>query len=174
MNKMKVAISVAFLFLVCVVGAGQTTNKSKAKTTPDLTGVWALDDSKSNINAGVKEKISDYVLTIDHHEPEIRISRTYKQGGRERSEQIIYYTDGRAEFNSVKGKDSEPVTRWDGKKLVRRSSTIPHGAPRTFPAIEIVTTETWELSADGKTLTRTIQNSGMVSLNVRQVFTRIS
>lgn len=174
MTKMKVAASVAFLLLVWVVGASQTTDKSKAKARPDLTGIWALDDSKRNINAGVKERVSDYVLTIDHHEPEIRISRTYKQGGRERSEQTIYYTDGRAEFNSVKGKDSEPVTRWQRNKLVRRSKTILRGAPQTFPPTEVVTTETWELSPDGKTLTRTIQSSGMVSINIRQVFTRIS
>jgi hypothetical protein len=169
---MKVATSVAFLFLVWVVGAGQTTDKSKIR--PDLSGVWALDDSRSNINAGVKEKISDYVLTIAHHEPEIRMTKTYKEGGRERSEETIYYTDGRAESNSVKGKNSEPVTRWQGSRLVRRSSTTAKGAPQTFPPIEVVTTETWELSPDTKTLTRTVKSSGMVTFNARYVFTRSS
>ena len=33
----------------------------------------------------------------------------------------------------------------------------------------VVTIETWELLADGKTLTRTITSSGMVSLNLKYV-----
>lgn len=169
MKKLKVATGVAVLFLVWIAGAGQTTDKSKKR--PDLSGVWALDTSKSNIG---KQKLTDYVLSIVHHEPEIRMTKTYKEGGRERSEEIIYYTDGRAEFSSVGGKNSEPTTRWQGNKLVRRSSTTPKGAPQAFPPIEVVTTETWELSPDGKTLTRTVKSSGTVTFNARYVFTRTS
>jgi len=174
LTKLKVSTSVAFLFLVWVVGAGQTTDKAKTNTRPDLSGVWAFDNSKSNINLKGKEKLTDYVLSIVHREPEIRMTKTYKEGGRERSEETIYYTDGRAEFSSAKGKDPEPTTRWQGNKLVRRSSMTMRGAPQTFPPLEVVTTETWELSADGKTLTRTITSSGMVTVNLKYVYNRTS
>jgi len=168
LTKFKVSTSVALLFLVWVVGAGQTTDKAKTNTRPDLSGVWAFDNSKSNINLKGREKLTDYVLSIVHHEPEIRMSKTYKEGGRERSEETIYYTDGRAEFSSA------PTTRWQGNKLVRRSSVTMRGAPQTFPPIEVVTTETWELSADGKTLTRTVTSSGTVSFNLKYVYNRTS
>ena len=68
MTKLKVSTSVALLFLVWVVGAGQTTDKAKTNTRPDLSGVWAFDNSKSNINLKGKEKLTDYVLSIVHHE----------------------------------------------------------------------------------------------------------
>lgn len=170
MTKLKISTSVALLFLVWAVGAGRTTDKSK--TRPDLSGVWAFDNSKSKIDLMGKEQLTDYVLTIVHHEPEIRMTKTYKEDGRERSEESIYYTDGRPEV-TPKGKDSEPTTRWQGNKLVRRSVRTMTRAFQTFPT-EVVNTETWQLSADGKTLTRTITTSGMVSFNLKYVYNRIS
>ena len=158
--------TVICLLLFVGVAAGQSVDR------PDLSGVWALDESRSYINRGV----SDYVLTIVHREPEIRMTKSYKQRGGKRSEETIYYTDGRPEFSSVKGhKDSEPVIRWQGNKLVRRSTTMARGGPRqNFPPMEVVTTETWELSPDGKTLTRTIRTGGIATLHLKYVFTRVS
>lgn len=170
LTKLKITTSVALLFLVWVAGAGQTTDKSK--TRPDLSGVWAFDNSKSKIDLKGKEQFADYVLTIVHHEPEIRITRTYKEDGRERSEESIYYTDGRPEV-TPRGKDSEPTTRWQGNKLVRRSVRMSTRAFQNIPT-EVVNTETWQLSADGKTLTRTMTISGMVSFNNKYVYNRIS
>jgi len=48
----------------------------------------------------MRKKVVDYVLTIDHRGPEIRMTRKYKEGGREYSEERVYYTDGRAELSS--------------------------------------------------------------------------
>jgi hypothetical protein len=132
--------------------------------------VWALDISRSKI----RDKVVDYVMTIVHQEPEIRMTKKYKQDGREKLVEVIYYTDSTPEFNSQKGyRDPEPVTRWKGNKLVRRSTVRPPGI-QTFPPNEIVTSEEWELSPDAKTLTRTITTSGVISSKLKYVFTRIS
>ena len=152
----------------------QTTNVSKTKTLPDLSGVWALDESRSEIDPRLTDKVQDYVLTIVHKEPEIRLTKTYQQYGSKKTEESIYYTDGRPEYHSRTGKNSEPVTRWRGNKLVRKSVTAPFG-PRmgSFP-VETVMIEEFQLSADGKTLSRTITHSGAFTAKLRYVFTRIS
>ena len=173
--EMNVLRSVFFLCLVFAVSVAQTTNGSKTKTIPDLSGVWALDESRSEINPRLRNKEEDYVLTIVHKEPEIRLTKTYQPYGRKKTEESIYYTDGRPEYHSRTGKNSEPVTRWRGNKLVRKAVTaLRGGIGGTSPSLEAVMTEELELSADGKTLTRTITHSGVVMIKVRYVFTRIS
>src|SRR3979490_666997 len=76
-SEMKVLTNVICLLLALGVCAGQVTNNSKVKTRPNLSGVWALDNSRSNL----MEKVDDYVLTIVHQEPEVRMKTKYKQGG---------------------------------------------------------------------------------------------
>jgi hypothetical protein len=174
-NEMNLLRSAFLLCLVFAVSIAQTTSGSQTKTRPDLSGVWALDESRSEINTRLRNKEEDYVLTIVHKEPEIRLTKTYKQYGRTKTEESIYYTDGRPEYHSRTGKDSEPVTRWRGNKLVRKAVTAPHaGISGTFPPVENVMLEEFEISADGKTLTRTITHSGVVTIKLRYVFNRVS
>ena len=173
--EMNLLRSVFLLCLVFAVSVAQTTSSSKTKTTPDLSGVWALDESRSEIDSRLRNKEEDVVLTIVHKEPEIRLTKTYQQYGRKKTEESIYYTDGRPEYHSRTGKDSEPVTRWRGNKLVRKAVTAPRGGVGgTFPTLETVMTEELELSADGKTLTRTITHSGAIMMKLRYVFARVS
>ena len=173
--EMNVLRSVFFMCLVFGVSVAQTKNGSKTKTIPDLSGVWALDESRSKIDPRLRNKEEDYILTILHKEPEIRLTKTYQQHGRKQTEESIYYTDGRPEYHSRTGKDAEPVTRWRGNKLVRRTVTsLSGGISGTFPPLETMTTEELELSADGKTLTRTITHSGVFAGKQRYVFNRVS
>ncbi len=86
--------------------------------------------------------------------------------GKESISERIYYTDGRGERNSSplqtalvrgglnqsdsKSNEVKSKTKWQGHKLVSRSSTpLEVQGNRVF--LEI--TETWELSEDGKTMT---------------------
>ena len=172
--EMNLLRSVLFLCLVFGVTVAQTTSGSKTKTIPDLSGVWALDESRSEIDPRIRNKEEDYALTIVHKEPEIRLTKTYQQYGRKKTEESIYYTDGRPEFHSRTGKNSEPVTRWRGDNLVRKSVTAPYGGRSGIFQVETVTIEEFQLSTDGKTLTRTITHSGAFGAKLRYVFTRIS
>jgi hypothetical protein len=173
-DEMNVLRSVFFVCLVFGVSVAQTTNSSKTKTIPDLSGVWALDESRSEIDPRLRKE-EDYVLTIVHKEPEIRLIKTYQQYGRKKTEESIYYTDGRPEYHSRTGKNSKPETRWRGNKLRRKSVTSPYGGRSgIFQHLEDVMIEEFELSADGKTLTRTITHSGALGAKLRYVFNRVS
>lgn len=161
-------VALVGLFLALAVSVPGQTNKTKIGP-PDLGGVWLLDESKSNVGTG-KDRISDYSLNIVHREPEIRMTKNFTRGGRRFTEELIYYTDGRPE---LKGRrlDSQSITRWQNGKLVSRSTSGPSGM-RTDPAFEFITTDVWELSKDGKTLTRTITSTGMFVIKSRFVFKR--
>ena len=164
--------SISLLFAVSVCLAQSDGNKSNKKTRPNLSGIWMLDYSRSSLDPAMRKKVVDYVLTVDHHEPEIRITRKYKEGGREYSEERVYYTDGRAELSSRAGMRSpEPITRWQGEKLVRKTTFTPNGVQKS-PPLEVVTIEEWKLSPDGNTLTRTTTTSGMIMSRARYVFIR--
>lgn len=171
---MPVLRSVLLLCLVFGVSVAQTKNGSKTKTTPDLSGVWDLDESRSEIDPRLVPE-RDYVLTIVHKEPEIRLTRTFERHGKKFTEETIYYTDGRPEFHSRTGYDSEPETRWRGKKLVRKVVTSPYGGSSgVFTNLPIIMYEEIELSADGKTLTRTITHEHGFIGKQRYVFNRTS
>ena len=171
---MTVLRSVLLLCLVFGVSVAQTKNGSKTKTTPDLSGVWDLDESRSEIDPRLVPE-RDYVLTIVHKEPEIRLTRTFERHGKKFTEETIYYTDGRPEFHSRTGYDSEPETRWRGKKLVRKVVTSPYGGSSgVFTNLPIIMYEEIELSADGKTLTRTITHEHGFIARQRYVFNRTS
>lgn len=169
---MTVLRSIFLLFLVFGVSVAQTKN-SKTTAIPDLSGVWALDRSQSEIDPRLKEP--DYVLTIVHKEPEIRLTRTFEKNGRKFNEETIYYTDGRPEFHAHGGYNSEPETRWRGKKLVRKVVTSPNGGGSgIFTTLPIVMVEEFVLSADGKTLTPTITHDNGFIGKQQFVFNRIS
>ena len=164
------SISLLLTLSVCLAQSG--AKKSNKRTPPDLSGIWMLDYSRSSLDPAMKKQMVDYVLTIVQLEPEIRITKKYKQSGREYSEETVYYTDGRPEISSGGGlRDPESITRWQGNKLVRRTTYGPDRF-QTFPPLETVRTEEWKLSPDGKTLTRTITNSGMIMSRARYVFVR--
>src|SRR5688572_15399025 len=93
---MNVLRSVIGLLLVVGVCVGQTASKAK----PDFSGVWVLDESKSDISEHPEGKVAEYVMTIVHKEPEFRTVKKYKRGGRDHVEESIYYTDGRPEFQA--------------------------------------------------------------------------
>ncbi len=171
---MRKAIVGAWVLLAVTVCAAQSDKKPEVK--PDLSGTWVLDESRSTTGSG-ENKITDYVLTTVHQEPEIKLSKKYKQGGREVVDEVVYCTNGKPEYSSRTGRfDSWPVTRWRGRKLVRQlTQSPPEGRARSshFP-FTFVSTESWELSSDGTTLTRTnLSNAGIeLSFRSKYVFAR--
>jgi hypothetical protein len=163
------ALLIIFLLVsgsaICVSQDADTKKKAK----PDLSGVWVLGSLTSDEEVRAKDKMTDYVMTIVHREPEIRITAEFKQGGREVKTENDYYTDGRR----VSFRDPDVATRWRGTKLVMASSFRPT-VNRIIAPQGIVTTVEWEISADGQTLTRTTRTTGMIISKVRAVFNRRS
>jgi hypothetical protein len=119
---------------------------------PDLSGTWALDNSRGNyIKFNTDVARAGITLIISHHEPELKIRRKFILDGHERTQEPIYYTDGRGETNPAMMVDQfiKSKTKWDKRKLVTKSSlkTSMRGNMIYTDAME-----KWELSPDGKTL----------------------
>jgi hypothetical protein len=139
------------VFMLAAMTLSAQTTKSGDKLRLDLNGTWILDESRSNLG----NEISDYVLTIVHREPEIRMSKRYQRGKRETKEEIVYYTDGRPEPDPrLRPNDPLPETRWRGNKLVRRVVTRPVGSGSLD--FQVASYEEWVASQDKQILTRTI------------------
>jgi hypothetical protein len=118
---------------------------------PDLSGTWALDKSRSNYGEARGRDISkaDSTLVIGHRGAELSIERTVVLKGQRETKHYAYYTDGRGESNPMAyGSGTfETQTKWDGAKVVARTPARRGSASES--------TQTWELSADGQTLTHT-------------------
>lgn len=162
---MKKVVACALL-LSCValaLGQGNQKKPDDAASKPDLSGVWTLDKSQGNfrkVNAALAE--GGITLIVSHQEPEIKITRKFILDGKERVQELSYYTDNRGEKNPAMIVNAliESKTKWDGRKLVSRLTT--DNLVNSNPAyrmrnirMDIYTTEKWELSADGQTLTQT-------------------
>lgn len=171
---MNVSRTVFFLCLVFGVSIAQAKNDSKT-TRPDLSGVWRLDGSRSKVDPNVGDITKDYVVTIVHKEPEIRMTTTYQKAGEKVIEESTYYTDGRPDNKpGTGGNGYESSTRWHGTKVVRRTVSKLLGNTRNFSGPEAITIEEWELSADGKTLTLALTFGGVRMAKFRYVFNRTS
>jgi hypothetical protein len=157
---------------VAIVGLalpGLVQGKHQTKSTPNLTGTWLLDRSKTNISKPRKTPSNSATpIKITHRDPEFKINRAFDVNGQTVMRDLIYYTDGRGETNPAeifltdgrsnldsakREKDlKKSTTRWSGNKLVTRSIL------RSFLGghlVEFELIETWNLSADGNTLAQT-------------------
>ncbi len=172
--------AIAFLlFLFCAASVSAQTdkqNQAAEKPRPDFSGTWVRDNSKSNLGPfnGSPMARAELTLVIVQRDPELKVSRKLKLSDRELRRELVYYTDGRGETNpsSFSRAEIKSKTRWDDDRIVAQS---PHS--RTTPAggtINIDTTDRWELSSDGKTLTQTTTIVSPMGLRtLKQVFTRI-
>ncbi len=156
---------ILFLLTAGLPGFAQTPKPVNA--TPDLSGKWTLDNSRSTIGSDV----TDHLLTIEHQEPQIIFSTRYKLKKREINEQVVYYTDGRPGIDRrVSPGDPAPKTFWQGRKLVRILLTQPRGLMN----FQFETREEWVLSADLQTLTRATETRGRSTImSSRAVFVRV-
>jgi hypothetical protein len=169
---------IAFLLvLFCAASVSTQTSKrdqATEKPRPDFSGTWVRDNSKSNLGPfnGSPMARAELTLVIAQHDPELKVSRKLKLSDKELTGGLVYYTDGRGETNpsSFSRAEVKSRTTWDGDKIVAQSSPS-----RTSPAGDVDTTETWELSTDGKTLIQTTTiTSRLATRTMKEVFNRAS
>ena len=169
---------VIFLLWALSLAAWCIAQDGKAKSPaarPDFSGNWVLDHSKSSL--GPFDRMlanAEVTLVISHKDPELKISRKASVNGREQSQILTYYSDGRGETNpNIFGPtEVKTKTKWDKSKLVSDASqsiNTPRG-----DTIHIDTSEKRELSADGNTLNITVSISGTPQgpQVIRQVYGR--
>jgi hypothetical protein len=135
--------------------AHQSGNTPQQRPKADLSGRWTLDLTKSTLAKDQKEGLTKYVLTILQRETDIKIVRTIRRSGQESVDELVYYTDGRADPR-LASQNIYVKTTWRKNKLYQRiTSSI--GSP--FLSFQTVTEDEWRLSNDGRTLTRTVHTS---------------
>lgn len=157
---MKTTATLFFILIFSIVTFGQIDkNKSDEKIKPNFTGVWILDESKS------KDVGYGLTLTVMHKEPEMKVTKLYNFKGAKKIVEQVYYTDNRAVPDSPMG--FSPVSQksvWQSDRLVHTQQASKDSGK----TIEQTITEKWELSADGKTLALTINETASVqSKNIR-------
>ncbi len=71
-------------------------------------------NNPSDINGEWVERVSNRIisLTIEHRDPEIKVTRREVSETRDESEVAVYYTDGRGETNTQNGRTVKSVTNW--------------------------------------------------------------
>jgi hypothetical protein len=179
----KTSIVVLLLLTIGLASAQSIAPAPVVQTNPDFSGTWRLDMSASDFGGPKEGLVYDgLTLTIIHHDPELRITRRIFKKKRERSQEVVYFTDGRGESNPpIEGSGTiKSKTRWDLNRLAS------HAVMRVPGTLTIESIDRWELSSDGNTLfhftvsslipasDRTIISSDDLKGGVKRVFRRVS
>jgi hypothetical protein len=172
------AVAIGLLILISPAVAQQKQPQAEAR---DFGGTWILDKSQST--PGVSQ-FGKTKLKISYRDPKLKITRILEMSSilaadvgkitsTEPIEDFVYYTDTRGEKNrsvfdpTVSLSGIRTSTAWEGDKIIVRSSDKQSRS-------QMDTTETWELSPDGKALTETttiVLTSH--TLTTRSVFNRL-
>ncbi|HET7219382.1 MAG TPA: hypothetical protein VFJ02_15095 [Vicinamibacterales bacterium] len=117
---------------------------------PDFSGKWTLDVAKSDF--GQMPPPESMVAVIEHKEPNVKITSTQKNQQGEVTNERTMTTDGKENNNTLRTMmGDQPITsttKWNGKALVTAFRLA-------FQETTIDVSESWDLAADGKTLTVT-------------------
>jgi hypothetical protein len=133
-----------------------------AQPKPDMSGVWIIDLSQSDVKKrNLALSFDQLSLVIAHHEPKIKVTRKAVTDGRESSTEFTLHTDGRGKsslvFTTSKG-DADYLIRvkvksaWEGGTLLTKG-TIQYHSVIGWSVFFVGVKERWELSPDGNTLT---------------------
>ncbi|HVF47909.1 MAG TPA: hypothetical protein VNA17_10120 [Pyrinomonadaceae bacterium] len=191
MKRKFVFAAIASLFVMAVSVSAQ-------KAPADFSGKWNLDLAKSKLTDREKTSIESQTWSVTQTATEIKIEPSTKRtappagapaggggggrmggggGGRMGGgggDMASTYPFGKeTTVEQQMGPNTVPVTmgsKWDGSKLVLWRSSVFNG-----PNGEVKNSskETWELGADGKTLTVTAERSGMQGpTTTTKVFTK--
>jgi hypothetical protein len=124
----------------------------------NFSGVWILDKSQSDAHqlTGIRGgagngQDASLSMVIEQQGTTLKVTRTLKAEGEEKTETHIYKTDGTETTNTgFRGESVATKASWDGDKLLVSSTRT------VMVLIKKVTVQSkgvWSLSPDGKTLT---------------------
>jgi hypothetical protein len=99
-------IAVSFFFLTAGVIAADKTN---------LTGTWKMNPAKSALGSNA---IKSRVDTIEHKDPQLKITTTQDDENGTNTVVRDYVTDGREMTHTILGGERKSSAHWDGNVLV--------------------------------------------------------
>jgi len=118
-----------------------------AQDKPNFTGDWKLNKAKSDLGMMADRIPEDFVIKVDHKEPELKIINPGMRGGNQESK---ITTDGKESVTKRQGPMGEvtarSVARWEGEALTVKTN-IEMGNNTMDQS------ERWTLAKDGRTLT---------------------
>ena len=140
MAKLRISVLLAMLLAAALVAAAPR---------PDFSGTWKQNMEKSP----TKSRLQSYVNKIEVNDAVLKVTTTIV-GDRGENTYTRTYSIGKEE-QSV-GRDGDQFAtkvKWEGNTLVIDTVEKEHDATLTSK-------EVWNLSDDGKTLTKNIHRSG--------------
>jgi len=145
--------------------AAPTVRDARAMQTPDLSGRWVLDVTRSSFGdaPGPVAQVDD----IDQVGNTLTLHRTRDMGEGPVPSRFVYQIGGEPTRHEVGGQITMTTTRWDGPELVLRSVV-------EMPDAQAEVLDRWTLSRDGTLLTiqRRIRIAGMAEVVQTLVMTR--
>ncbi|HXF04103.1 MAG TPA: hypothetical protein VNM72_01655 [Blastocatellia bacterium] len=146
--------------LVCLVALAMLVGAVVAQDkTPNFSGTWVLDRSQSDPPGGFgagrggggQMANAEVLLIIEHQEPTLKIKRIIRTEQGERTQELVYTTDGKENKNpGMRGAEVKSKSKWEKGKLVTKASQTIETPQGT---VDLEITEIRSLSEDGKTLT---------------------
>lgn len=115
-----------------------------------------IGNSGRDINGEWVRRVSDRIvsLTVEHKDPEIKVTRRVISEAQDESETATYYTDGRGEVNVRDGRRMKSVTKWKDDGLVFALSSTSNIAGDEIGVEESIK---WQVAKDGGSLLEVTQ-----------------
>jgi hypothetical protein len=133
-----------------------------AQPRPNFSGEWKLAPAKSDF--GMIPAPASIVQKVTHNDPQLKVVNTQTGDQGTTATDSSYTTDGQVCVNRGPLGDTKSTLKWDGSALVIETRM-------DFQGTEVVITNRWALSDDGKTLTVNIHfSTPMGEGDARMVF----
>jgi hypothetical protein len=112
---------------------------------PNLSGDWKMNASKSDF--GPMPAPTSMSMKVTHEDPKLKVES--KQSGDQGDFELTanYTTDGKECENKFMDSPMKSVVKWEGETLVISTKG-------SFGGNEVSIVDKWQMSADGKVLTR--------------------
>jgi hypothetical protein len=178
---MKRLLVACLLSLSCFyVVAAQENSAAGANKRTSFNGVWIPQDEKEKKPDAAPDEWTNII--IEQKGKEIKFTLVYPPGADPPKKELTFFTNNRGETNNgmvnfsavarrqPSQEEKQPdekiksKTKWDGDALVIVHQVVFHDGAATLNMNVIMR---WEISSDGKTLTRTIKG-GITSATYRE------
>lgn len=135
MRRWMLPAAAAAVFSLCLAGAEK----------PNFSGVWKLNNAKSDFGPmpGGPDK---FERTIDHKDPNLKMTTVQAFQGQERKNDVEYVIDGKEKTVETPMGAMQVTPVWKG-------DTLEITVKREIQGNQIKSVETWSLSEEGKVLT---------------------
>jgi hypothetical protein len=144
-------------------GSSSQAASASSGPAPNLTGTWKLNIAKSDFGQVPPPDTRTEVIT--DNEPAIKIVASWTGGPQgDGGNTMDLDTTGKETTSQIMGNDAKNTAKWDGQALVVNTTISMQEA-------DIAVKSTYNVSADGKTLTVAVHVTGpMGAMDMKSVY----